>query len=99
MSTPTDTVDITKKEDKFSRFFLLSVLQGLDDQSCQGLKHLLLGAIQKCLGNIKDAVQVCFTLNDLHYKAICVLIVCLLVNLTYLEQTIFSTKHLNIFGV
>ncbi|XP_051765895.1 tetratricopeptide repeat protein 39C [Ctenopharyngodon idella] len=33
------------------------VLQGLDDQSSLGLKHLLLGAIQKCLGNIKDAVQ------------------------------------------
>uniref|UniRef100_A0A672Q5R7 Tetratricopeptide repeat domain 39C n=1 Tax=Sinocyclocheilus grahami TaxID=75366 RepID=A0A672Q5R7_SINGR len=26
-------------------------------QSSLGLKHLLLGAIQKCLGNIKDAVQ------------------------------------------
>ncbi|KAG1945782.1 tetratricopeptide repeat protein 39C [Pimephales promelas] len=33
------------------------VLQGLDDPSSLGLKHLLLGAIQKCLGNIKDAVQ------------------------------------------
>ncbi|KAL2090258.1 hypothetical protein ACEWY4_014946 [Coilia grayii] len=33
------------------------VLQGLEDPSSQGLKHLLLGAIQKCLGNIKDAVQ------------------------------------------
>uniref|UniRef100_A0A8C1VKY2 Tetratricopeptide repeat domain 39C n=1 Tax=Cyprinus carpio TaxID=7962 RepID=A0A8C1VKY2_CYPCA len=33
------------------------VLQGLDEQSSLGLKHLLLGAIQKCLGNIKDAVQ------------------------------------------
>ncbi|XP_056304245.1 tetratricopeptide repeat protein 39C [Danio aesculapii] len=33
------------------------VLQGLDDQSSIGLKHLLLGAIQKCLGNIKDALQ------------------------------------------
>lgn len=33
------------------------VLQGLDDQSSLGLKNLLLGAIQKCLGNIKDAVQ------------------------------------------
>lgn len=38
---------------------LYSVLQGLDEQSSLGLKHLLLGAIQKCLGNIKDAVQVC----------------------------------------
>uniref|UniRef100_A0A671SVL5 Tetratricopeptide repeat protein 39C n=1 Tax=Sinocyclocheilus anshuiensis TaxID=1608454 RepID=A0A671SVL5_9TELE len=36
---------------------LYSVLQGLDEQSSLGLKHLLLGAIQKCLGNIKDAVQ------------------------------------------
>ncbi|XP_042605197.1 tetratricopeptide repeat protein 39C [Cyprinus carpio] len=33
------------------------VLQGLDEQPSLGLKHLLLGAIQKCLGNIKDAVQ------------------------------------------
>ncbi|XP_051978331.1 tetratricopeptide repeat protein 39C [Xyrauchen texanus] len=33
------------------------VLQGLDDQSSLGLKHLLLGAIQKCLGNIVDAIQ------------------------------------------
>ncbi|XP_007240159.3 tetratricopeptide repeat protein 39C [Astyanax mexicanus] len=43
-----------------SKLQLMSqVLQGLDDPSCQGLKHLLLGAIQKCLGNIKDAVQSC----------------------------------------
>ncbi|KAL6469403.1 hypothetical protein MHYP_G00229270 [Metynnis hypsauchen] len=41
-----------------SKLQLMSqVLQGLDDPSCQGLKHLLLGAIQKCLGNIKDAIQ------------------------------------------
>ncbi|XP_016376654.1 tetratricopeptide repeat protein 39C [Sinocyclocheilus rhinocerous] len=33
------------------------VLQGLDEQPSLGLKHLLLGSIQKCLGNIKDAVQ------------------------------------------
>ncbi|KAG5276185.1 hypothetical protein AALO_G00128920 [Alosa alosa] len=33
------------------------VLQGLEDPSSYGLRHLLLGAIQKCLGNIKDAVQ------------------------------------------
>uniref|UniRef100_A0A671NZQ6 Tetratricopeptide repeat protein 39C-like n=1 Tax=Sinocyclocheilus anshuiensis TaxID=1608454 RepID=A0A671NZQ6_9TELE len=33
------------------------VLQGLDEQPGLGLKHLLLGSIQKCLGNIKDAVQ------------------------------------------
>ncbi|XP_026054175.1 tetratricopeptide repeat protein 39C [Carassius auratus] len=33
------------------------VLQGLDEQSSLGLRRLLLGAIQKCLGNIKDAVQ------------------------------------------
>lgn len=33
------------------------VLQGLEDPSCNGLRYLLLGAIQKCLGNIKDAVQ------------------------------------------
>ncbi|XP_012680772.1 tetratricopeptide repeat protein 39C [Clupea harengus] len=33
------------------------VLQGLEDPSSYGLRHLLLGAIQKSLGNIKDAVQ------------------------------------------
>uniref|UniRef100_A0AAY4DAG6 Tetratricopeptide repeat domain 39C n=1 Tax=Denticeps clupeoides TaxID=299321 RepID=A0AAY4DAG6_9TELE len=33
------------------------VLRALDDPSCHGLKNLLLGSIQKCLGNIKDAVQ------------------------------------------
>ncbi|KAM3875694.1 tetratricopeptide repeat protein 39C isoform 2-T2 [Diretmus argenteus] len=33
------------------------VLQSLDDASCRGLKHLLLGAIHKCHGNMKDAVQ------------------------------------------
>ncbi|KAK1806082.1 hypothetical protein P4O66_013133 [Electrophorus voltai] len=41
-----------------SKLQLMSqVLQGLDDPCCQGLKHLLLGAIKKCLGNIKDAIQ------------------------------------------
>lgn len=35
-----------------------SVLQGIDDASCAGLKNLLLGAINKCLLNTKDAVQV-----------------------------------------
>uniref|UniRef100_A0A4W6E449 Tetratricopeptide repeat domain 39C n=1 Tax=Lates calcarifer TaxID=8187 RepID=A0A4W6E449_LATCA len=33
------------------------VLQSLDDASCRGLKHLLLGAIHKCHGNMRDAVQ------------------------------------------
>nr|XP_046248666.1 tetratricopeptide repeat protein 39C-like [Scatophagus argus] len=33
------------------------VLQSLDEASCRGLKHLLLGAIHKCLGNMRDAVQ------------------------------------------
>lgn len=33
------------------------VLQGLNEPSCHGLRYLLLGAIQKCLGNIKDAIQ------------------------------------------
>uniref|UniRef100_A0A8C6NVC9 Tetratricopeptide repeat domain 39C n=1 Tax=Nothobranchius furzeri TaxID=105023 RepID=A0A8C6NVC9_NOTFU len=33
------------------------VLQSLDDTSCRGLKHLLLGSIHKCHGNIRDAVQ------------------------------------------
>ncbi|XP_030647605.1 tetratricopeptide repeat protein 39C [Chanos chanos] len=36
---------------------MIQVLQSLEDPSSQGLKHLLLGAIQKCLGNSKDAVQ------------------------------------------
>lgn len=35
-----------------------SVLQTIDDTSCRGLKHLLLGAIHKCHGNMRDAVQV-----------------------------------------
>uniref|UniRef100_A0A8C5N6F7 Tetratricopeptide repeat protein 39C-like n=1 Tax=Gouania willdenowi TaxID=441366 RepID=A0A8C5N6F7_GOUWI len=33
------------------------VLQRLDETSCRGLKHLLLGAIHKCHGNVRDAVQ------------------------------------------
>lgn len=33
------------------------VLQTMEDTSYQGLKHLLLGSIHKCHGNIKDAVQ------------------------------------------
>lgn len=37
---------------------LHSVLQSLDEPSCRGLKHLLLGSIHKCHGNIRDAVQV-----------------------------------------
>ncbi len=35
-----------------------SVLQSLDEASCRGLKHLLLGAVHKCHGNMRDAVQV-----------------------------------------
>ncbi|XP_077441080.1 tetratricopeptide repeat protein 39C-like isoform X1 [Vanacampus margaritifer] len=35
------------------------VLQRLDEASCRGLKHLLLGAVHKCHGNTRDAVQ-CF---------------------------------------
>lgn len=38
--------------------FLVLVLQGIDDASCAGLKNLLLGAINKCLHNTKDAIQV-----------------------------------------
>lgn len=38
--------------------FVFSVLQGIDDASCTGLKNLLLGAISKCLHNTKDAIQV-----------------------------------------
>ncbi|CAL1593228.1 unnamed protein product [Knipowitschia caucasica] len=33
------------------------VLQRVEDSSCRGLKHLLLGSIHKCHGNIRDAVQ------------------------------------------
>lgn len=33
------------------------VLQRVDETSCRGLKHLLLGSIHKCHGNIRDAVQ------------------------------------------
>ncbi|AWP11444.1 putative tetratricopeptide repeat protein 39C-like [Scophthalmus maximus] len=33
------------------------VLQSLDEASCRGLKHLLLGAIHKCHGNMRDALQ------------------------------------------
>ncbi|KAM9844589.1 tetratricopeptide repeat protein 39C-like isoform 1-T2 [Aulostomus maculatus] len=36
---------------------MIRVLQGIDDASCAGLKHLLLGAISKCLHNTKDAIQ------------------------------------------
>ncbi|TNN74207.1 Tetratricopeptide repeat protein 39C [Liparis tanakae] len=33
------------------------VLQSLDEALCRGLKHLLLGAIHKCHGNMRDAIQ------------------------------------------
>ncbi|KAG8003523.1 Tetratricopeptide repeat protein 39C [Nibea albiflora] len=33
------------------------VLQSLDEASCRGLKHLLLGAVHKCHGNMRDAIQ------------------------------------------
>ncbi|XP_071346612.1 tetratricopeptide repeat protein 39C-like isoform X1 [Trachinotus anak] len=36
---------------------MAQVLQGIDDASCAGLKNLLLGAINKCLHNTKDAIQ------------------------------------------
>lgn len=39
-------------------FLVWSVLQSLDEASCRGLKHLLLGAIHKCHGNMRDALQV-----------------------------------------
>ncbi|KAJ8337030.1 hypothetical protein SKAU_G00382500 [Synaphobranchus kaupii] len=43
-----------------SKLQLMSqVLQGVRDVPCMGLKNLLLGAIHKCLGNTKDAIQ-CF---------------------------------------
>ncbi|XP_048869982.1 tetratricopeptide repeat protein 39C [Brienomyrus brachyistius] len=41
-----------------SKLQLMSqVLQEVDDASHASLKHLLLGAIHKCLGNTKDAIQ------------------------------------------
>ncbi|KAJ8396823.1 hypothetical protein AAFF_G00014220 [Aldrovandia affinis] len=41
-----------------SKLQLMSqVLQEMDDTSHTGLKNLLLGAIHKCLGNTKDAIQ------------------------------------------
>ncbi|XP_035270311.1 tetratricopeptide repeat protein 39C-like [Anguilla anguilla] len=41
-----------------SKLQLMSqVLQDVDDPSHTGLKNLLLGAIHKCLGNTKDAIQ------------------------------------------
>ncbi|KAG7455200.1 hypothetical protein MATL_G00254020 [Megalops atlanticus] len=41
-----------------SKLQLMSqVLKSVDDTSCAGLKNLLLGAIHKCLGNTKDAIQ------------------------------------------
>nr|XP_020451588.1 tetratricopeptide repeat protein 39C-like [Monopterus albus] len=36
---------------------MTQVLQGIDDASCAGLKNLLLGAINKCLHNTKDAIE------------------------------------------
>ncbi|KAM4551981.1 tetratricopeptide repeat protein 39C-like [Odontesthes bonariensis] len=36
---------------------MAQVLQGIEDASCAGLKNLLLGAINKCLQNTKDAIQ------------------------------------------
>uniref|UniRef100_H3CC74 Tetratricopeptide repeat domain 39C n=1 Tax=Tetraodon nigroviridis TaxID=99883 RepID=H3CC74_TETNG len=36
---------------------MIQVLQGLDESSCKGLKHLFLGAVHKCLGNTKDSTQ------------------------------------------
>ncbi|XP_072543374.1 tetratricopeptide repeat protein 39C-like isoform X2 [Salminus brasiliensis] len=38
---------------------MIQVLQQMEDSSCSGLKHLLLGAVYKCLGNSANAVQ-CF---------------------------------------
>uniref|UniRef100_A0A667Z1J3 Tetratricopeptide repeat domain 39C n=1 Tax=Myripristis murdjan TaxID=586833 RepID=A0A667Z1J3_9TELE len=37
--------------------FILQTCLGIDDASCAGLKNLLLGAINKCLHNTKDAIQ------------------------------------------
>lgn len=50
-------------------FFFFLVLQGVDDASCAGLKNLLLGAINKCLHNTKDAIQVLPCLINTMYRA------------------------------
>ncbi|KAI4905528.1 hypothetical protein NFI96_012443 [Prochilodus magdalenae] len=46
---------------------MIQVLQQMEDSSCSGLKHLLLGAVHKCLGSSTNAVQ-CFqvALRDEH---------------------------------
>uniref|UniRef100_W5KNV3 Tetratricopeptide repeat domain 39C n=1 Tax=Astyanax mexicanus TaxID=7994 RepID=W5KNV3_ASTMX len=36
---------------------MVQVLQQMEDSSCAGLNHLLLGAVYKCLGNSTNAVQ------------------------------------------
>uniref|UniRef100_A0A8C5ASQ9 Tetratricopeptide repeat domain 39C n=1 Tax=Gadus morhua TaxID=8049 RepID=A0A8C5ASQ9_GADMO len=36
---------------------MIQILQGIEDASCAGLKHLLLGAIHRTLHNTKDAIQ------------------------------------------
>ncbi|AWP04033.1 putative tetratricopeptide repeat protein 39C-like [Scophthalmus maximus] len=36
---------------------MTQVLQGIEEASCTGLKNLLLGTINKCLHNTKDAIQ------------------------------------------
>ncbi|KAK1879738.1 Tetratricopeptide repeat protein 39C [Dissostichus eleginoides] len=36
---------------------MTQVLQGIDDASCEGLKNLLLGSINRCLHNTNDAIQ------------------------------------------
>ena len=50
--------------------FCSPVLQGIEDASCAGLKHLLLGAIHRTLHNTKDAIQVpppyTHTLGEIH---------------------------------
>ncbi|XP_076149625.1 tetratricopeptide repeat protein 39C-like [Alosa pseudoharengus] len=40
---------------------MTQVLKDIEDASCAGLRNLLLGAIHKCLGNTKEAIQ-CFHL-------------------------------------
>lgn len=43
---------------KLSGLSVSLVLQEIDDVSIAGLKNLLLGDIHRCLGNIKDAIEV-----------------------------------------
>ncbi|KAH0517391.1 Tetratricopeptide repeat protein 39C [Microtus ochrogaster] len=55
-----DSFERLKNESRWSQCYyayLTAACHEVDDSSVIGLKHLLLGAIHKCLGNSEDAVQ------------------------------------------